>query len=239
MIDLTLPGYFNQSFASFTVDVGTQGRIIVDVTPAQVVTAVAGETALAGEAAVRQRVLTGGCQINDGRITSTDAAAKSLLLYIGEQLSLYVNMGTVTTTATTNATLTRTVGSFITDGYQVGQSVMLVGSLSNTNNLRPAIITAVTATVLTFSGVAAISVAETQGAGFRVLRVAQVGRIAIPANSGNSDTIPPVKLIGHVNDAATTDTIALGATDVLIGAMSAAVSALPATVYVTAAGGLY
>lgn len=239
MIDVTLPGYWIAKTPSLTLTNTTKLKILFDVTPAQVVTAVSGETALPGESAVRQRVLAGGARIIDGKITSTDAAAKSLKTYIGEQLTLYANMGTATTTATTNATITRTVGSFITDGWKVGDQVMLDGSLSGANDGNVGVVTGVAATTLTLSGVTAVSVAETQGAGFRLIRLVQTGQIPVPANSGNSDSILPVKLFGHANDVYNDLGIQLGATNLLIGALAANASALPAAIQVSINAGLY
>lgn len=239
MLDVTLPGYWVVKTSALTITNTTKCKILMDVTPAQVVTAVSGETALPGESAVRQRVMTGGARIIDGKVTSTDAAAKSLKLYIGEQLSLYANMGTVTTTATTNSTITRNSGSFITDGWKAGDQLMLDGSLSAANDGMPAVITAVTATTITVSGVSAISVAETQGAGFRVIRLVQISQIPVPANSGNSDTIPSVKLFGHSNDVYNDAGIQLGATNLLVGALVANASALPAAIQVSMNAGLY
>jgi hypothetical protein len=239
MIDGTLPGYWIAKTSSLTLTNTTKCKILMDVTPAQVVAAVSGETAQPGESAVRQRVLTGGARIIDGKVTSTDAAAKSLKTYIGEQLTLYANMGTATTTATTNATITRSTGSFITDGWIAGDQVMLDGAVSAANNGTVATITAVAATTLTLSGVTAVSVAETQGAGFRLIRLVQTGQIPVPANSGNSDSILPVKLFGHANDVYNDLGIQLGATNLLIGALVANASALPAAIQVSINAGLY
>lgn len=237
MIDGTLPGYWDQKAISFTAANGTQAKILFDVAPAQVVAAISGEGALPGEGQVRQRVLQGGQRVIDGLIASTDSAAKSLLLYLGEQLSLYANMGTVTTTATTNATVTRMTGSFITDGWGVGDTAMAFGCVSSANNGTVCQITGVTATTLTLYGVGGISVAETQGAGFRLVRIARLKQIGVPANAGNADATQPVSLLaGNQTD---TTGIQLGATGMLICAMFAAVSALPARVDVSANRGLY
>lgn len=239
MIDITLPGYWITKTFAFTVTNTTKCKIVFDVTPAQVVAAIAGETALPGESSVRQRVLMGGTRISDGKLCSTDAVAKSMLLYVGEQLTLYADMGVAATTATTNATVTRTVGSFITDGWKAGDQLMLDGAVSAANNGNPVSITAVTATTLTLNGVTAVSVAETQGAGFRLIRLGQATRIPIPANSGNTDAILPVKLIGHANDVYNDPGIQLGATNLLVAAMVANLSALPATISGEISAGLY
>lgn len=239
-LDGALPRKFNAIPTTFTAANGTRCKIISDIAKPSILPSVAGEVALPGESAVRQRVLEGDQRIVDGLITSTDSVAKSVLLFIGQQLSVYENMGVVTTTATTNATITRTVGSFITDGWKVGSHAMLDGSLSAANDGNPVAVTAVTTTTLTLNGVSAVSVAETQGAGFRLFQVAQVTRIPIPANSGNSDAILPVRLIGNSNDPRGDNSgMMLGENEVLIMGMVAATSALPATIGVTVHRGKY
>jgi hypothetical protein len=238
-LDGTLPAYWQTNQTSFTLTNALKAKIIIDVSPAKVVAEISGETALPGESSIRQRVLMGGQRVVDGLISSTDAAAKSMLFYIGKQLSLYASMGVVTTTATANATVTRTVGSFITDGWTIGDSLMLYGSLSYANDGVLAQITSVTATALTLNGIAGVSVAETQGAGFRVIKVAQATRIPIPANAGNTDAIFPVRLFGHINDARQDSGIYLGTDSVLIMGMVASLSALPASIGVTTHAGLY
>lgn len=239
MREPTYPGYWDNQVVSFTITNSTQAKILCDVTPAQVVAAVSGETALPGESAIRQRVLQGGCRIIDGTIASTDSAAKSLLSYVGVQTSLYANMGVVTTTATTNSTVTRNAGSFITDGYQVGDKIMLFGCVTGANNGTTNIVTGVAANTLTVSGTTGIPTAETQGAGFRIIRLGRGTQIAIPANSGNADATPAIKLIGTNESRTDTSGVQLGATGMLIVAMSAAISALPAQIDVSAQRGLY
>lgn len=226
MLDGSLPGYWLDVIATFTAANTTKAKILVDVSPPQVAPAVSGENPLPGESAVRQRVLTGGCRLVEGQITSTDNVDKSLLVYRGIQTSLYANMGVVTTTATTNATITRTVGSFIADGLKVGDSGMCFGAVSDANNGSIFTVTAVTDLQLTLSGVTGISIAETQGTGFRVIKVAQVGRKAIVATSGASDTKASVPLIGGIYDGRIDFTgTSFGSTGMLIVGLAATASA--------------
>ncbi len=240
MIDGTLPGYWNNNTVSFTAASTTSAKILVDVSPAQVVAAISGETALPGESTVRQRVLTGGCRVIDGKATSSDSVARALLVYEGVQTSLYANMGTVATTATTNSTITRTVGSFITDGFQIGDNIMVFGAVSAANNGMIAIVTGVAAGTLTLSGTTAISVAETQSAGFRIIRVGAAYRKPVAITAGTDGTTAPVPIIGGTLDPRTDTTgISLGANGMLIVGMQATISALPAVVSVTANFGLY
>jgi hypothetical protein len=184
-------------------------------------------------------VLQGGCQIIDGTISSSDATLRYLNLYLGKELTLGSAMGTVAYTATTNSTITRTTGSYITEGWKVGMKLMSFNSTNSANDGKPVSVTGVTATTLTLSGVSAISVAGTQDATLRLFAIAQRTEIAIAASAGTNGSSTPIKLIGNSQDASTFAGIQLGEKGVLIGSMAAAVSALPASVDVTATVGYY
>lgn len=239
MLDPLMPGYWKEHVQTFTTTNGTLAKVLADVAPAQVAPAVASEIALPGESAVRQRVLTGGQRITDGGIASTDGTARSAILYVGKQASVIANMGTVTTTGTN--TLNRTSGSFITDGYSVGDAIMFFGAGTGAMNGLLLVVTGVTTSTLTVNGTPLTN--ETEAAGFRVFRVSQRTRRGVPLNSGNTDTAPPVVLLGGTQDPASflpPDLgLSLDADGALIVAMVAAISALPAQVTFHAISALY
>ncbi|OIR02625.1 hypothetical protein GALL_153390 [mine drainage metagenome] len=233
MIDGTLPGYWDNKVANFTAANGTQAKVLVDVSPAQVAAAIVGEAALPGEASVRQRVMTGGCRVIDGLISSSDSAAKSVAVWQGVQATLYANMGAPTITALN--VINRTVGSFVDDGYSVGDSCMLFGATTAANDGVLAQVTAVTALALTFNGTPFTN--EASAAGFRIVRVGRAKQIAVPANAGSSDSVSSVSLLLGAQTDSTG--IQLGANGMLIAGLVAAASALPAQVSVSANVGLY
>lgn len=239
MIDPQLPGAWKEWIQTFTATSTTLAKVLADVTPAQVVASVSGENPVPGEASTRQRVLTGGQRVIDGSIASTDGTARSALLYVGRQASLFANMGTVTTTAT-NA-INRTVGSFLADGYSVGDAIMLFGAVTGAMNGLLLVVTGVTATVLTVNGTPLTN--ETEAAGFRIFRVAQRTRRGVPLNSGNTDAAPAVVLLGGTQDPATFFPpdlgLSLDADGALIVSMVATISALPAQVTFHAISALY
>ncbi len=242
MIDPSLQGYFDNHINNFIAANGTKCKILCDVNPAQVMPAVSTEAALPGEASVRQRVMTGGRRVVDGIVTSSDATARSVLMYSANQMTLAANMGTITTTATTNSTITRSAGSFITDGWTVGDTGMVFGSISasSANDGSLFIVTGVAAGVLTLNGTSGISVAGTEGAGYRIFKVGQEQRRPIPAQSGTTDTAAAVTLWGGtIHPITDTTGIWLNANGAIIVGMAAAVSALPAVVTVTAKSLLY
>jgi len=236
MIDPQLPGAWKLWTASFSTTNAALAKILADVTPGEVQAAITNENPVPGEQAVRQRVLTGGQRIFDGGIASTDGTNRSGVLYLGRQTSLFVNMGTVSTSGT-NA-LNRSTGSFITDGYRIGDACMFFGTLgvgiptAANEGIQNLVVTGVTATVLTFSGTLLTS--ESMAAGFRVFRVARLTQRQVPLNAGNGDALPCVQLLGGSQQpqafAAPDTGLSLGADEALIVAMTAAISALPAHV---------
>ncbi len=243
MIDSQLPGLWKTSTVSLTLGNTTQAKILCDVTPPFIQPAVSGETAIPGvggaESGVRQRVMTGGQRVIDGQWTSTDGTARSARLWVASQLSFYANMGTVTISAT-NA-INRSGGSFITDGWQIGDSAMVFGSANAANNGILLQATAVTATVLTFNGTPLANV--TEAAGFRVVRVALRYQKPLAITAGSIDGAPPVPLLGGSQDpgsAPLPDTgLSLDQFGMLLASTPASLSALPARVDVHAVSILY
>ncbi|MBY0430320.1 MAG: hypothetical protein K2Q10_03910 [Rhodospirillales bacterium] len=239
-LDGTFPMAWETFSCSFTAGNGTAARILVDTSPARVLPAIAGEVALPGETTVAQRVLTGGCRLIDGTIASTDGTARSLLIYFGREMTAQAD----TPLAVAAASLTRTIGSFLADGWQSGDAVMIFGAAGAANNGKLAQVTAVTATVLTLNGTPFTTEAALP-AGARLVKVALRTRKGIPANAGYADATPNVALPGGGQDASMTgmpaDSIGwqLGARTLLIVAPAVAVSTLPAQIDVTAHVGLY
>ncbi|MBP2303333.1 hypothetical protein [Azospirillum picis] len=223
---------------NLTAGNGTAAKIVVDCLPAGVAAAIAGEVALPGENAVRQRIRQGGGRVIGGSVSSSDSVAKSLLIYIGERLTTQ-DLSNTGTMALTASTVTRQTGSFIADGWTVGNAFMLfgppaarnVGSATQANTGLLTVITAVTATTLTVNGAPFTSDAALP-AGARLFRVSQRTRRAIAPSAGNADATPAVPLMGGTQDPATAslpDTgWELGQNSALIVALVAALSALPA-----------
>jgi len=229
--DVTLPLDYQNYMCGFVTSNGTQCKILVDKNAPAVMALVTGETALPGEASVRQRIYTGGVRVIDGTISSTDGTARSLLVFEGVETTLFTNMGVPTITG--QNVITRTVGSNITDGYRVGDSLMGFGHTTAANDGVATVLTAVTATTLTVNGTPWTN--ETIASTYRLFRVIQRTRIAVALNSGNTDSAPNVAMFGSSQTQdKTMDTTgtSLGATGALIVGMQAAISALPAQILV-------
>lgn len=240
MLDPSYGAYWRLSTCGFVAADGVQAKILVDETAAQVLAVISGEAALPGEASVRQRVLMGGCRVIDGSVASTDGTARSLLIWLGRVLSRVSDFGATTTVTGTN-TFNRATGSFVTDGWRTGDIVMPFGMTTAANNGVPGVVTTVTATTLVANGTPYTN--ETMPTTARLMRISQRTRRGIPISSGNTDSAPPVPLMGGAQDpaaAALPDTgYSLGAEDVMIVGMVAAVSALPASVQVQAIAARY
>lgn len=235
MLDPSYGAYWRLRSCGFVAADGTVSKILVDETPAQVLAVISGEAALPGEASVRQRILMGGCRVIDGSIQSSDGTNRSLYINFGHVASRVSDFGATTTVTATN-TFNRATGSFITDEWRAGDLVIPFGMTTAANNGVVATVVTVTATTLVVNGTPYTN--ETMPTTARLIRATTRTRRSIPLNSGNADTVPAVALLGGSQDpaaAALPDTgYSLGADDVIMVNMGAAVSALPASVQVHA-----
>jgi hypothetical protein len=198
VIDAQLPGRWKEYVQSIVNANGTRGKILVDVAPPLIDPAVAGETAIPGETGVRQRIFTGGQRVIDGSISSGDGTARSARIWIARQTSLYANMGAPQIPTTT--TITRTVGSFITDGYQIGDMIAMFGAATDTNNGLIQSLTAVAAATLTTN--TTMTIETSPPSTLRIFRIALRTQRAVPASAGFLDATPPVVLLGGTQDPA-------------------------------------
>lgn len=245
---INTPLEFRHFPTSLSVTNGTNAKILGDCQSASVAAAVPGETMLPGEPTLRQRVRQGGMRIIGGSISSTDGTARSVLIYIGECLTTQ-DAAVTGVLGLTTGSVTRTIGSYITDGWRPGDSLMLfgppsannVGSATQANVGALAQVTVVSALALTVAGTPFTADAALPS-GARLFRVALRTRRALAANAGNADATPPVVLMGGTQDPASANLPdtgwELGANNALIVAVTAAVSAAPARLDFLAEGAL-
>jgi hypothetical protein len=212
---------------------GPVGFIAADSTLAKVLVEPQAGAAVAGTSPL----YFGGASVIDGTISSTDSADKEVMLYAGQVMTTQETTATGVM-ATTTGTITRINGSFITDGWRVGDTVML---FCPANAARVAgvdgvlgIVTTVAALTLTVNGTP-FTASTPLVAGMRACRMHAQARIAVPLGSGTVAGAASVALVGNGADGSTITTeMKLGPTDLLAVAMAAATSALPATVNVDA-----
>ena len=214
------PALFSAALiAGFIAANGTTAKILVDQFPAAAAT-------------TTSPLFYGGCSVIDLKATSSDSAPKDILLWVG---ALLTTVGAATSTAaTTTSTVTRALGSFLTDGWQIGEQVMLFGPVGSANASDGILaqVTGVAAGTLTVNGTPFS--AGTLNAGTRIFKIGSDLRATLAALSGASSGVPSVGLLNHVNDGSVIRyEQKLGLNEVLIGAMQSAVSALPCSVSLT------
>ena len=216
---------------TFIASDGTAAKLVADITTPQ-----AGTLTLAR--------LVGGSTIIDFTATSTDAVAKDIIVWSG---TVYTTVGGSTgTAATTTSTITRSTGSFITDGWMPGDLVMMFAPTAiGTAFARTAgidgvlgIVTAVAATSLTVNGTP--FAAGTLTTGMRICKMSYGVRVTVPANAGTNGTSISQALLGQPNDGSLLRfEKKLGANDVVAVALQSAVSALPSWININTELALY
>jgi hypothetical protein len=221
-VNSALPAGFLNTKTSLTAGNTTAAKVLVDTQPAAAAT---GSSPL----------LYGGASVIAATVSSTDAAAQSLILWGGSVLT--TEGGSTGAMTTTTSTIVRASGSFIADGWRVGDAVMVFAAPGTAPNAAVdgilGLITSVSALTLTVNGTpfAALTLAS----GSRICKVAQHLRMPVPAGAGTNGTAANVSLLGNTLDASVLQTeIKLGASDLLAVSSAATLSALPAYMSVSA-----
>jgi hypothetical protein len=226
-------GFRSPKPIGFTASNGTVAKILVEQIPASLANG-------------SLPPYYGGCTLLDLTATSTDAASKDVILYVGTVLTTQdaTNSGNLTNAST--STITRATGSFISDGWQIGDLLMVFtpfGTAQVATGIDgiPLIVTNVSALVLTFNGTPLPVGPNILTAGTRLVAVSDKARVTVAANAGNSSSIPNVRLLANpaFDASVVTTELKLGAENVLIAAMQSAVSALPAQVKLLPSIGRY
>lgn len=216
-----VPAGHKSCYASFIAADTTIGKVLVEPQPA----------ALPVDTDPPSPLYYGGASLYELSGFSSDSAAKDVQLHVGDVLT---TVGTATGTGTTTTgTIVRATGSFIADGWRVGRLAMIFAAA----NAAPQAgvegillqVTGVTATTLTLNGTPLSAL--TLDAGARIVAVSPWFATSIPAGSGNSSTAAEKWILSSSNSAAERVLDRkLGPTQMVIAAMDAAVSALPANV---------
>lgn len=140
-----------------------------------------------------------GSRIHAMNAATNDAGTNKLTMYVGQELTKQEDMGTgaFVDGGGGSDTITRSSGSFVTDGWKVGDRMVVTGATTRANDFI-ATLTAVSATTLTFA-TATVNTAENLPAGASLFRVGQIQQIATAINSGNSDTVPATDIFNQTN----------------------------------------
>lgn len=158
-------GGFRRTITSFVNAHGTRPRLVW--TPA-----VATARAAAGETSVF------GSRVHGAYIASNETVANSASLMFGQMLT---TVGAGSFAFATTSTLTRAAGSFIDDGWSIGDTMLVTTTTSEANRVL-AEITAVTALTLTVTGTP--FTAEAIPASTELCRIGQAAMVDVPLGAG-------------------------------------------------------
>ena len=188
-----------------------------------------------------------GSRVHGISLTSTDAGANTALLFQGTQMTLQSAMGTgaFVDGGGSDDTITRTSGSFVTDGWLLGDRLLVVGPrtapLTTLLNQFFVTITTLAATTLSFA-TATTNTAEDFPSGAIMYRLSQLHLTTVAANAGNAASTDSLDMLitdYPIADVTPDRYIILGANDILAMSLGTAVGADPDRVDVTVYGGDY
>ncbi|MBI4968167.1 MAG: hypothetical protein HZC25_08635 [Rhodospirillales bacterium] len=179
-----------------------------------------------------------GSRIHAMTYANSTGSARTVDQMLGKVLSKGADMGTPAI-AGLNA-ITRDAGSFIADGWRVGQRLALQGATTVTNDAL-AIITAVTATQISFAA-STFSANENLPSTIELIRVTQLHTTNVAASSGFADGSPSVSGLNNsmmpAIDQSPGRFLTLGSGELLLARINSAAPANTA-VEITAFGGDY
>jgi hypothetical protein len=167
-----------------------------------------------------------GSRIHSINVAMDDTnATQTLVLYRATPLSLGSNMGTAAITQSPD-TITRTSGSFVTDGWLVNQRLFVLGSTTLANAVA-AFLTAVAAGTLTIT-TGTFSAAESFPSTGQLMMASLIATITLPASSGNVTTTVPLNVLNPnlmpTLVGAPDNFLMLGASDMLVAAVGSNVA---------------
>ena len=183
-----------------------------------------------------------GSRVHGIALANTDAGASDCTLYHAEQMTLQSAMttGAFVDNGGSDDTITRTSGSFIDDGWLVGDRMWVHAPTTLLNGFFVTL-TAVAALTLTFA-TASVNTAENFPTGAIMYRLAQLHLTTVAANAGNAASTDALDMLitdYPIADVTPDRYITLGAADALVFSVGTAVGADPDRVDITCFGGDY
>lgn len=132
---------------------------------------------------------TYGSKIHAISICSSDAGANLVALWQMKEMTLQANMGTGAFVDGGGGadTITRSSGSFVSDGWVVGDMIWVSGATTLANDFVVQL-TAVAAGTLTFA-TAIVNTAENFPSGSTIYKAIRRGTYSVPANSGVTSVV--------------------------------------------------
>jgi len=170
-----------------------------------------------------------GAEITGIGIRSSDAAANAVIIGVAKAITLASAMGTANFVDNGGSadTITRTSGSFVTDGWVTGERLLVNGATTLANDFD-VLLTGVAAGSLTLAtGGGTVSTAEALAAATKLYRLVQLGIVSVPLNAGSTEAAAAISGLDTTEmpflDVSPDRRLLLGSDDVLF---VAAISAL-------------
>ena len=190
---------------------------------------------------------TSGSRVHAISVANNDAGASTALLYYGKRMTLASAMGTgaFVDNGGSDDTITRSSGSFVTDGWLLGDILVVVGprsapltTLANQFFVR---ITTLAAATLSFA-TATVNTAENFPSGAIMYRLSQLHLTTLAANAGNAAATDALDMLitdWPIADVTPDRYITMQANDILAMNVGTAVGVDPDHVDVAVFGGDY
>ena len=183
-----------------------------------------------------------GSRIHGISVAATDSGANTALLYYAKRMTLQSAMGTgaFLNNGGSPDTITRTSGSFVTDGWLVGDRLLVTGPTTLANSFFVTI-TVVVALTLTFV-TATTDTAENLPTGAIIYKLSQLHLTTLAANAGNAASTDALDMLitdFPIADVTPDRYLILEANDGLAMSVGTAVGASPDRVDITVWGGDY
>ena len=180
-----------------------------------------------------------GSRIHGISVAATDAGANTALLYYAKRMTLQSAMGTGALTDATD-TCTRTSGSFITDGWLIGDRLLVAGPTTLANSFFVTL-TGVVALTLTFAS-STVDTAENLPTGSILYKLSQLHLTTLAANAGNAASTDALDMLitdFPIADVTPDRYLILEGNDGLAMSVGTAVGASPDRIDITVWGGDY
>ena len=183
-----------------------------------------------------------GSRVHGISVANTDDGANTMVMYYAKRMTLQsaMTVGAFVDGGGGSDTITRTGGSFITDGWLVGDR-LLVSSPTTLANSFFVTITAVVALTLTFA-TATVDTAENLPTGAIIWKLSQLHLTTLAINAGNAASTDALDMLitdWPIADVTPDRYIILEANDALAFNVGTAVGASPDRVDIAVFGGDY
>ena len=183
-----------------------------------------------------------GARVHGIGVANTDGGGNTAILYYAKRMTLESNMtvGAFVDNGGSPDTITRTAGSFVTDGWLVGDRLLVSGPTTFANSF---FVTVTVVAALTLSFVtASVDTAENFPDGAIIWRLSQLHLTTLAANAGNAASTDALDMLisdWPIADVSPDRYITIEGNDGLAFSVGTAVGAAPDRVDISVFGGDY